>query len=188
MIERGTAEFLSRYSGEGGSPIFVDENYFDVEPESTKESFELRVFSGCLEFKFNVSTNTGTVTHNYSVDDVAEPGSMSPVVFYHRSDELENKVIPRFSCAHLKEAMVTEQLFAFARFLAPALSEGDLLDGIFRHDPDYEYLDPGYDEEVALIIGSLVADVFGKFKAFECECSVISKKALSERSETFRNI
>ena len=186
MIERGTEEFLSHYSGEGGSPIFLDENYFDDESESTKESFELMVSSGCLEFTFNVSTNTGTVTHNYTVDDVAEPGSMSPVVFYHRSDELENKVIPSFSCAHLEEAMVTEQLFAFARFLAPALSEGDLLDGIFRHDSNFEYLDPGYDEKVALIIGSLVADVFGQFQAFECECAVIANEALINLSPSFK--
>lgn len=186
MIERGTEEFLSRYSGEGGSPIFFDENFFDDETESTKESFELIVYSGCLEFRFHVSSNTGSVTHNYQVDDVAEPGSHSPVVFYDRSEHIQTSVIPSLSCVHLQESLVTEQLFAYARFLAPTLSEGDLLDGTFRHNPDYEYLDPGYDAEVALIIGSLVTDVFSMFKAFECECAAISKKALSERSETFR--
>jgi hypothetical protein len=186
MIDEATYEFLSRYLDEDGGPVFLDSSYFSEDLEREQNSNEITVLCGCLIFEFDVVSNVGRVTHSYRVDDVAPPGSESPVIFYDRADTLQEVTIPHFNCAHLEQVRVPVQIFSYAQFLAPALSEGDYLDGPFRHDPDYEYLDPGYNVAVADVIGKLVSDTFGKFRLLDCECGVIAKKALENLSETFR--
>jgi len=187
MIDEATCAFLSRYSDEDGGPVFLDPEYFEEDPDYEGNPNELTVYCGCLIFAFDVVTNKGSVTHSYRVDDVSPPGSEWPVVFYDRADVMREVEIPEFNCPHLELVSVTDQIFAFARFLSPALDEGDFLDGTFRHDPNFEYLDPGFSESVAQVIGTLVNDTFGKFRAFDCECGVVANKALENLSETFRN-
>jgi hypothetical protein len=60
-------------------------------------------------------------------------------------------------------------------------------DGPFRHDPDYEYLDPGFSEGVAGVIGKFVNDTLGKFRSFDCDCGVIANTDLDNLSESFKN-
>jgi hypothetical protein len=188
MINQATQDFLSRHTGEGGEPIFLDAGNFEFDPEGPVELDELIVHSGCLEFVFNVTSGSGKVIHNYTIDAPAGPGSSSPIDFIEKSESIQQAVVPDFSCSHLELVGMQPQLFSYGRFLAPALSEGDLLDGPFRHDPDYEYLDSGYDAEVALVIGRLVKDIFSRFQSFDCECAVIANKAIEEMSETYRSL
>jgi hypothetical protein len=187
MIDEATYENLSRYSGVDGGPVFLESSYFAEDLEHSRNPNEITVLCGCLIFEFDVVTNIGRATHSYRVDDVAPPGSESPVIFYDRADTLQEVTIPEFKCAHLEQVSVPVKIFSYAQFLSPALSEGGYLDGPFRHDPDYEYLDPGYSEAVAVVIGNFVNDTFGEFQSFDCECAVIANNALDNLSETFRN-
>jgi hypothetical protein len=188
MISQATQDILSRYCGEGGEPIFLDAGHFEYDPESTMNLDELIVHSGCLEFVYNVASRSGKVIHIYTIDAPAGPGSLSPIDFIEKSDAIQQEVIPDFSCPHLESVGIPSELFSFGRFLAPALSEGDLLDGPFRHDPEFEYLDSGYDADVALVIGRLVKDIFSRFQSFDCECAAIANKAIEDLSETFRDL
>lgn len=188
MIHPATEEFLSRYCGEGGEPLFLNARHFEFDEESYIDPNELTIHSGCLEFVFDVSTNNGIVIHNYTIDAYAEPGSLSPLDFIDKSDLLQQQVVANFLCPHLEVAEMPSQLFAYSRFLAPALSEGGLLDGPFSHNLELGYLDPGYESEVALVVGKLVKDVFRRFQSFDCECAAIANEALSDLSETFKKV
>jgi len=187
MIDEATYEYLSRYSEVDGGPVFLESTYFAEDLEHERNPNEITVWCGCLIFEFDVLTNVGIVTHSYQVDDAAPPGSESPVIFYDRADTLQEVTIPQFNCAHLEQVGVPGQIFSYAQFLSPALSEGDFLDGLFRHDPNYEYLDPGYSEAVADVIGNFVNDTLGKLRSFDCECGVVATQGLDNLSETFRN-
>jgi len=187
MIHETTYEYLNRYSVEDGAPVFLYSGYFEESPDHDANPNAITVYCGCLIFEFDVAANNGTVTHSYRVDDVAPPGSDSPVVFYDRADTLQEVAIPRFNCPHLEQVSVPDQIFSLARFLSPALAEGDFLDGPFRHDPDYEYLDPGFSEVVAGVIGKFVNDTLEKFRSFDCDCGVIANTDLDNLSESFKS-
>jgi hypothetical protein len=178
MIHSDTYKYLWEHTTEQGGPVFVFPG---------ADTYQAVVNSGCLELRFNVRTNHGGVLHHFTVDDVAPPGADSPVVYFNKTDLVYESTIPDFSCSHLEGNRLLSDLFGYSRFLAKALSEGDVLDGTFIHDPDYTYLDSGYDEEVALELSRMVKDILGKIAIFDCACAVIAKEALGNLSDSFRN-